>query len=866
MKKLFISLVIIALIITGGVSASIAFTDFTKIYQEFVKSTRIDVATLKTNNFRIIKFPVPYLVIEEIKQEGKIALKDIKIEFLLGSLFRFNPEIKELTIGEAVVHLNNDDVNFLSHSEFISELILKEALSVKAKVSKLTFVESDHDVPFTINNFNFSSGNEGTNFEGSIDNIGSIKGSFEKSANNNNVVFKIDVQDTSYNFKLNETYKDGLLEEGKAELKTTNLSSKIAKLIPDFGNVGQYLSSNEEVKINFDIKPLKQGLSIESIIINSDSLQGKGEMKLSKDSAFISDINIEFSKLDLANWLNSKTDESIGGAVRFGSNNRFDFSKNNLNVSFVAKAVKIDENNSLSDVNLKIKIADGQFFIQNFSGQVDQDGKFNLSGSITQNSFRSLFNGKVILNHKDLNDFVEFFGGKEVRTDKPIPFDLSSDIKFSSVDISLQNFLIKTHETEVMGSLSSKFIGNSPRTNASIRFTSVNIDENSFPVLSRAFAYLRNLSEGMQEEAYLNKFIPIRKISSISSFDITFDYITLNKKLYENVNFVLDLSPGRVTIEQLYITDGTDWIDTNLSLEAQSIRPSVKIDINNGSVAVDFLSAPAMLALKQKILNDFDLSKIDIVTRFSLARVYQGDFSLGKVIFLAKNDKNLIDISKFEADLFGGRLQSTGSVLLQPYTLNFVYALNSAQIEQISKLLPKEVINSGGVISASGMWSTNGEKLDEQLYNLYTKSNIVTKDTTLNNFSIDNFIQTLGDPNYDINSFNEDLNKTLLLDKTQVSDLQASVELSKGIFTLPSIAFKTKYSIGQGSATFNLYDFNVDATSNFSFYLAKPKYGRSSIDYAPAKMSVTAKGNLFNPKKEANTEDLKEVLKTRLEK
>ena len=36
-----------------------------------------------------------------------------------------------------------------------------------------------------------------------------------------------------------------------------------------------------------------------------------------------------------------------------------------------------------------------------------------------------------------------------------------------------------------------------------------------------------------QEETYLNKFIPIRKISSISSFDITFDYITLNKKLYE---------------------------------------------------------------------------------------------------------------------------------------------------------------------------------------------------------------------------------------------------------------------------------------------------------------------------------------------
>lgn len=864
MKKLLIGLVIISLTITVVVSASIAFTDFTKVYQEFVKSTRIDAATLEADNFRIVKFPVPYLVIDEVKQDGKVALKDIKIEFSLSSLFRLKPEISKLTVGEGVIHLNNSDVNFLSHSEFISELILKNALSVKARVNKLTFVESDDDIPLVIDKFNFSSGNEGAKFEGVVDNVGRVNGSFENSADN--VIFKMDVQDANYNFKLNETYKNGVFEGGSAELKTTSLSSKIARLIPDFANMESYFASNEEVKFNFDIKPIKQGLIIESLVISSDSLQGKGGLKISQDPTFVSEVNIEFSKLDLANWLNSKKDKAAGGFVRFGASNRLDFSKKNLNVNFVAKEVKIDKNNSLSNVNLKVKIENGQFYIQDFSGKIDEDGKFDLSGSITQNSFRSIFNGKIILSHKDLNDFAEFFGGNDVRTDKPVPFALSSDIKFSSVDLLLKDFLIKTHETEVTGSLSSKFIGNSPRTNASIKFTSANIDENSFSVLSRAVAYAGNLLEDMKDETYLNKFIPIRKIASISSFDITFDQLTLNKKLYENVNFVLDLSPGRVAVEHLYITNGTDWVDTNFVLEAQSIRPRVKFDINKGSIAVDFLSAPAMLALKQKILTNYDLSKIDIAASFSLASVYQGDFSLDRVVFLARNDKNLIDISKFEADLFGGRLQSSGSILLQPYTLNFVYALNSAQIEKISKLLPKEMINSGGVISASGMWSTNGEKLNEQLYNLYTKSNIVAKDITLNNFSIDNFIQLLGDPNYNIVSFSDDLNKTLLLDKTQMSDLQASVELTKGVFTLPSMEFKTKYSVGKGSATFNLYDFSLDVSSTFSFYLAKPKYGRSYTDYAPAKMSVTAKGNFFNPKKEANTVDLKDVLKARNQK
>ena len=38
------------------------------------------------------------------------------------------------------------------------------------------------------------------------------------------------------------------------------------------------------------------------------------------------------------------------------------------------------------------------------------------------------------------------------------------------------------------------------------------------------------------------------------------------------------------------------------------------------------------------------------------------------------------------------------------------------------------MLESGGVLSASGMWSTRGDELKEQLYNLYTRSNVVTTD------------------------------------------------------------------------------------------------------------------------------------------
>lgn len=367
----------------------------------------------------------------------------------------------------------------------------------------------------------------------------------------------------------------------------------------------------------------------------------------------------------------------------------------------------------------------------------------------------------------------------------------------------------------------------------------------------------------MKEESYLGKFIPIRKLGSINNYDITFDRITINGKLYENVNFGLELAPGRVAVDQLYVSNDKGWIDTSFTLEAQGIRPNFAITIHNGSLSAPFLSAPGMLELKKIILDNFDLSKIDVSISGALKDLYQDDFAFRRVVFALRNDKNLLNIAKFDADLFKGRLQSSGSILLEPYTLNFVYALNSARVSEIARVLPEGALSSGGAISISGMWSTNGEKLDEQLYNLYIKSDVVAKDIVLGDFSLDEYIQELGNPTYNVNYFNDDLNKMLLTGQTQISDLTTGVELSKGVVTLQPLTFKTKYSTGTGSATFNLYDFSIDASSVFSFYVAKPKYGRSVTDYAPIKMTITAKGNFFTPKKEADTKKLVDFLKTR---
>jgi hypothetical protein len=861
MKKIILSLFVVTAGFLALILGSIYLTDYSKIYTDFTTSAKISNTNISQINYKIHNFPVPTLVIDEIKEDKKIELKNIKIKFSLWSILSFNHKISDIEIDQVIIHLSNDDVNYIDHDEFIAELIKKETLSVSAKIGKLIFVESDKDVPLVIENFMFSGNKEATKFTGKLSSVGNLKGVFIR--NSDQINFNLELDNPGYHVELKEIYEKFLLKSGKMEITTSVLAKELISLLPDFVNLSEESVSDEEVKITLDIVPLNNWVNFKNIVIQSKSIQGSGEIALSKNKQDLSDVKINFTKIDLDSWSKNKNVANNNqGNLPYSSDiiNKMAFSHNKTRVTISAKEIVLSPNNIVTDASLSFLNQDGQVQIEDLTGGFDKNGGFRVNGIVSENSFRSLFKGRIAINHKDLNDLAEFIGGPKVRTKNNIPYSLISDIKFSSVDISMQNLLIKTDSSEITGSFSTKFIGNSPRTNANLKINKVNLDKEDLPLLNYLYNYALELTEDSKKEDYLNKFIPLREINSISDYDIGFDQLTLNNKLYKNVNFNLSLVPGQIKLENLSLNDGKNYADMTLELIASAIKPSFNIIIHSGVLEVDFLSPRSISELRKKILEKFALDKVDLSVNFNLDKVYQGDFTLGRVMLIAKNNKTLFEISKFDADLLGGRMYSTGSILLEPYTINFVYGLNSVIINEVAKLMPSGFLETGGVISTSGMWSTNGNSLEEQLYNLYTKSNIVTKDITVSNFSIDEIVQAAAAPDYNVKTFKDDMKQALLTGKTEISELKADIELTKGLFSFKNIAFKTKYTSGVAAANFNLYDMNIDLSSVFSFYLSKPSYGKSYKDYATAQLTLKATGNLLTPKKEADTKEFEDLL------
>lgn len=110
----------------------------------------------------------------------------------------------------------------------------------------------------------------------------------------------------------------------------------------------------------------------------------------------------------------------------------------------------------------------------------------------------------------------------------------------------MQDLVLKTNDTEILGSFLTKFIGNWPRINADLKIAKVNLDEKIFPAFNYLYDYAIELTPDSKKEDYLSKFIPLRTINSISKYNISVDQLVAKGSLYKNVNFNLNLLPGKI--------------------------------------------------------------------------------------------------------------------------------------------------------------------------------------------------------------------------------------------------------------------------------------------------------------------------------
>lgn len=861
-KKIIAGIIISCSLLLFLFFGALSLVNYNSVASNF--TSRLGIANENIGKIKINKFPIPYLAIESIKEEGKLDLEEVKVYFSFWSLIKFSPQISRLEILDAKIYADSKMLNIYNNEELIDKFFKYKLQNINLNITNLNIINKQDYSILNFSNCSLKKENLASNyiFKTTNNELGTILGSINK--NENIVNFSFDIDNKDYNFKLSQIYKDFKLDSGSGEYNIKNLALAMYNILPDLSHILNKLNQTDVVNIKFNILNSEDAVELKDIVVESQFITGGGVISIAKNDNTTGTVNLNFSKIDLNSIVSSNTPVTFNTAP---SNIRFIFADKLLKINIAIDEVILSNNNTLEKVAFTSSLSKGTLKIDECSGSIKPGGEFKLLGNVTQNSIRSMFDGQIYLKHNDFNSLLNILGFADITVKDAIPFTLSSELKLTLIDLFFKDLLLKTDNLSLSGNFSGKFIAQTPHLNATLSISSLDLTKNSYPVISPFIEFVQGLTKDMKSLDYPSKFIPIRTNPYTINLDILVDGVKYNDQIFDKMNLLAKISPASVKISNLDLKTNNSYLSTSWNLDASSVLPSLTVEIKDGSLSTDLLSPAKLLDLRNKLVNDYSLDKVTLQIYGNLSSLSQNNLVLKNVKFYAVNNNNLLQFNNIEAELLGGKLQGSGNILLDPYSLNFVYALNTIDLDKASALLPKIFAASEGEISISGSFSTNGNTLRNQLYNLTSKSQFAINVITVNNFNIDSFIQKINNYDYNVSNLDKDINSAITTGQQRITGISGNIDLQKGIALLKDINFVTQYSTGAASFAVNIYNFDMDSSNILSFYIPSslvkpdPKNTSSNADKSVlSNLSLKIQGNMFAPKKTFNSSALKKLL------
>lgn len=855
-RKIFFSIAGLLLAVLIIIYSSIFFTDFNRMYDKLSSDLRINVTSAKPDGIKVSYFPMPKIHIDQIDIPESYYFKDITLNFSLSSLLSFSPQISSIDIQEATIRLISDDTGLIYHDEFVSEIIAKDLLNIKTTIGKLILVESDDDIALEWRDFRLYEKGGAYFFNATSAGPNILEGAFKQEQEN--VIFNFDIDTTNYSLSLQESYKNGMLEFGNGKVTIVNSAAYIANFMPSGFDIRSYLNNSpNDIAIEFQLTSSPEAVNLSDIKFSGDEIKGVGSATISKSGQSSAELNFEY--IDLSQNIDFNQNNKD---VTYGYNQ-----ESNLYGDWVLSCgidkLKIGEN-TISNVQLQADSQNEKVRLHQFSGQFDEENDFLITGQLTKNAFRNIFQGNIEFQHSDITPLLSMITTEEIKQEQALPFAFSSKFSITPVYLSLQDLDITLSDMHVKGNYSVKYIGNQPRVNANLNVDSLNLSASSqLDCINEMSDWVKSLFLDMKDSDYQNKFIPLRQIDFYGSYNIAIDNVMYNNAKYPNIAFNLEVAPGIMEVNRLYLSNEHSWVDCSISIAAQGVKPAISVTFYNGKILSSILSFEELLKERLKLLEHYDLSKVNLIISGYIDEIRDEKKQFGRIVFYTNNEDNLFKFEKLEFDSLGGRAQMTGSILLEPFTVNFSYGLASANLEMVSDFIPGNLIDTPGLVSASGILSTNGNSVEELLYNLYSKSSLIAKGVVWKNLSIDDFISRINNESYNIDNLQYDLDQMLLTGTTNISDMKLDFSISRGAFDFENINFKSKLTSSAGNMSFNLYEQTIEASLVSNFYiLFKRKFKPGS--YQPIASKLEISGDLKNLKKTFESEKIQEILNVRV--
>ncbi|MGI4776084.1 MAG: hypothetical protein ACRYE9_04105, partial [Janthinobacterium lividum] len=633
MRKIFYISIAIFALVSIAIYSIIFFNDYRLACQDLVKNEQIDLDINDISGLTISKLPLPSLEIKAVKYKNLFELNGIKISFLPISLLKFKPRISKVHISNIRIFADDDTFSLINHDK-IAILLSKYGIKVDVEIAYLYLLDSKGNPRIVVKDLSLKQNGE---MEGNVDNFGRFDGSLTSDKD----VFELKVKliNDNYNFQLIERYKQSAMIFGKGEGRIKNLAGFLVDMFPYFPQISNKVDHNSAViDISFDIIPKKELMEFRNLLISSDAVNGSGSISINQFSNVADAVDLNFTKIEL---LPSTPTNNLSSNSKYKAGRKFDFANKLLNINISVEKLDLGNDEQLENIKFASRIESGKLLIKDFSGKIGNNGEFKVNGQLAQNSYRNLFDGKIYLKHENLSKFLVDVGCITDRTERAIPFILTSDLRSTIIDTYLQNIELKADDFKLNGEISSKSIGSTPRIHAILNFSALNLDNNEYPIIASVQKFIQNLFQDVNNSQYLNKFIPIRTISYLGNFDITFNDLILKGTKFNKINFSLITAPSQISLNNLYASKDPDHISLDLNLDVEGLKPKLDVKVKDGVLHTDLLTPSAIIDLRNFLIKSYSLDKIILSLNGNLSKLYQKELELDDVQFQIQS-KNIL--------------------------------------------------------------------------------------------------------------------------------------------------------------------------------------------------------------------------------
>ncbi|QES96360.1 AsmA family protein [Orientia tsutsugamushi] len=767
-------------------------------------------------NLELKNFPVPQVCVDNLSVDNKhFLIKKVKIYFSPLSLLIFQPVISHLVIEDANIMIDRRRFDYMINLIDSIYEILPGSYDIQMK--NVNCINSNNNIIRTVNELSANLVNDHYQIQGVFDGIHKVKGVLPCE---NQQEINLDFSSVNYAFTFKGVLNKHQLPVGNCKLLVKDLSSFINSYYYDIDSILTKFNTNEHVEIIFDTEITDQMMSIKNLKINSDSIEAVGTLTFFNDTHTADVISIAFNKLIMNQLFSGNGSSNIAG---FQSKKTISIPTTDSNIAITAKEVIIYDE-KFTNISFVSEVRDQIMNISNFSGVINSGGNFQMVGTVKQNQYRSLFEGQVKLEHRNINDLLSLLNLKNIAVNEVQPMLFESNVRSTIIDHQLYDINMQIGKARVQGSMYNKSIGNNlSRIYTRLTLFDFNFNKSNYPLISSLLEYYQSLGTGIEEHNYLMKFVPLNTINYNACFFLNFKSVTFKGRETPNKLAVLVyLSPGQINIDNFYYGDEKNHLIGKASLYTKDIKPRIDIAIDKGELHLNTDNSWLFDNMK-KIINKLKYNKVVVNLNTNLQKFSYNDKLIQDFISKFSVQDSIVHVKDINCRIDNGEFQAKGSILMSPLAMTLVYAYNSFYIPTFSFILQdKESFLPKGFASMQGTITTNGENLADIMNNFNVTAKFVAKDIEITDISLDYLIDRVTQNNYVYDNLKKDINIAANHGKTIFQTVEGDFKLHKNAWQFSNYKLNTKQLNGEGTGLvrldqskleFNSY-LNINSTKN----------------------------------------------------